>query len=116
MWAAFPVNATPRPLVLSGPDIIGPRDGFRDDVLKSAYCDGNFAPPLRFPPGPATSGGYPLMSGRDAFETLCAAGDGQGSELTLQVISMELRSATFELDRGLRVLPAWLIGLRDVTH
>ena len=116
MWTGFPVDATPRPLVLTGPDIIGPAYGFRDDVLKSAYCDGNFAPPLRFPSGPTVADGYPLVSAQDAFVALRASGDGQGSEITLAVTEMKLGTATFELDRGRGFLPAWLVSLRDVTN
>ena len=102
--------------MLTGPDIIGPEYGFRDDVLKSAYCDGNLAPPLHFPPGPTTTDGYPVMSAHDAFEALCASGDGQGSETTLVVTEVKLGSATFELDRGRGALPAWLVSLREVTN
>jgi hypothetical protein len=116
MWSGFPVDATPRPLVLTGPDIIGPEYGFPDDVLKSAYCDGNFAPPLSFPSGPTTAEGYPVMSAQDAFDALRAAGDGQGSETALAVTAMAFGSATFELDRGRGVLPAWLVSLREVTN
>jgi hypothetical protein len=116
MWTSFAVDATPRPLVLTGPDIIGPEYGFRDDVLKSAFCDGNFAPPLGFPAAPTTADGYPVMSAQDAFDALRAAGDGQGSETTLAVAAMNLGSAAFELDRGRGVLPAWQVSLQEVTN
>jgi hypothetical protein len=116
MWADFPVNKTPRPLVLTDYDIIGPRTGFRNVEQKNAYIDGNFVPPSHFPSAPSTAQGYPIVSARDAFEVLRTAGDGQTlSDTWLVITAMELGSTTFALDRGPRVLPAWLISLRDVA-
>jgi len=58
MWSDFPVDRTPRPLVvLGGLDIVAPLYGFRDSVLKCAYSDGAFEPPSTFPTSPPTSDG-----------------------------------------------------------
>jgi hypothetical protein len=117
LWSDFPVDRTPRPLVgLAGRDIVDPLYGFRDSVLKCAYCDGAFERPATFPAGPPTAGGYPIISAEDAFAALIAAGDGQGSETTLAVTDMRLTTSTFDTDRGARLLPAWLISLRDVQN
>lgn len=117
MWADFPLDASPRPIVvLPGRAIVGPRYGFRDDRLKCAYLDGAFEAPARFPAAPTTAEGYPVISAAEAFATLTAAGDGQGSDTTLPVTQMRLESATFETDRGRSPLPAWLVSLRDVQN
>jgi hypothetical protein len=117
MWADFPVTATPRPLVLTEHDIIGPRSGFRNEDMKNAYIDGNFVPPPSFPSTPPTVDDFPIIAARDALEALRTAGDGQWfSKEPLKVTTIELQSATFPLDRVPRVLPAWLFSFRDVEH
>ena len=52
-WSAFPVSASPRPLVLTGPGIAGPRSGFPDGPAKLAYLEGAITAPAVLPPGPA---------------------------------------------------------------
>jgi hypothetical protein len=117
MWSDFPVDASPRPLlVLPGRHIVDPMYGFRDSELKCAYLDGAFVPPATFPAGPSTAEGYRIISPAEAFATLKAAGDGQGSDTTLQVTEIRLESATFETDRGPKLLPAWLVSLQDVQN
>jgi hypothetical protein len=117
MWADFPVNKTPRPLVLTDQHIIAPRTGFRDEDQKNAFIDGHFIPPPGFPSAQSTAAGYPIMSASDAVDELRTSGDGETlSNTWLAITDMALGSATFALDRGPRLLPAWLISLRDVAY
>jgi hypothetical protein len=117
MWADFPVSKTPRPLVLTDHDVIGPRTGFRDENQKNAYIDGNLVPPPHFPSAPSTADGYPIVSAPDAVEALRSAGDGRTlSNTSLVITDITLGAVTFALDRGPRLLPAWLISMREVAY
>src|SRR4051812_40074406 len=42
LWASFPVDAVPRPLVLTGPDVLDPASGFGSGNGKLAFISGDF--------------------------------------------------------------------------
>ncbi len=114
-WSAFPVSASPRPLVLLGSPVADPPGGFPDGAAKLAYLEGAVTVPSVLPSGAATAGGYPLISASQAFGVFkSAAGKGPRAAVRLTVSAVRLGTGVFDTDRGLRRLPAWLFGLRDV--
>src|SRR5215475_8814113 len=61
-WARFPVAASPRPLVLAGPDITAPPAGFPSGADKLAYEAGAITFPPAMPHGPASAGGFRVIT------------------------------------------------------
>jgi len=118
LWADFPVSASPRPLVLTSGTVSGPASGFATGEAKEAFASGAFTEPTPFPVGPDRAAGYPVVTARTAFEAMRADGSpilGAPSPPTpLVVTAIQLGSASFDTDRGVRDLPAWLFSFRDV--
>jgi hypothetical protein len=115
IWSAFPANAKPRPLVLTGPPVADPASGFPNGDAKLAYLEGAFNLPAALPSGPAAAAGFPLISAREAtgvLRSVAAKGPPVTSRLT--VTGVRLGTAVFDTDRGPRRLPAWLFGLAGV--
>lgn len=114
-WARFPVHASPRPLVLTGGTVNAPSAGFRSGADKDAFLEGAITPPQVFPGGPRTADGYGLVSARAAFHALVAA-KVTGPPATSQLVatSVTLGTASFDTDRGSRVLPSWNVGFEGV--
>ena len=117
-WAHFPVNASPRPLILiDGDNVNAPALGFPSDDTKAAYDDGNITAPLRFPTGPRSGAGFPLVSSQSAFNTLKdAAISGPPATTPLVVTRVRLGMGVFQTDRGQRTLPAWLFSFQGVQN
>jgi hypothetical protein len=114
-WSAFPVSASPRPLVLLGSPVADPPGGFPDVAAKVAYLEGAVSAPAVLPSGAAAAGGYPLISASQAFGVFkSAAGKGPPATVRLTVSAVRLGTGVFDTDRGLRRLPAWLFVLRGV--
>jgi hypothetical protein len=116
VWTAFPVDATPRPLVLLGGPVVDPAEGFPDGASKLAYLAGAFDLPAAYPAGPPRAAGWPLVDARQAVAVLRAQGSKQASPSRLPVTRIRLGSAEFRTDRGSRQLPAWLVSLRGVRQ
>lgn len=115
-WAAFPVNAVPRPLVLTGSSIIDPASGFANGDDKVAYVSGGFDLTSRLPSATATADGRKVMTAESALTLLKDAGAGNRPASThLQITRVNLGAATFDTDRGPQLLPAWIFRLRGVT-
>jgi hypothetical protein len=71
--------------------------------------------PARLPPGPATAGGFQVISAQQAvalFRSAAATGPPAGIRLT--ATRMRLGTGVFVTDRGLRRLPAWQFGFAGV--
>lgn len=117
LWAGFPVDASPRPLVLTGPDIVDPTSGFRNDDDKMAYIYGSFELKTTLPAGPAIVNGQQLITAAQALAELRAQGyGGKPLKLTsLMVTSVRLSTAKFSTDRGVRSLPAWTFRFAGVA-
>jgi hypothetical protein len=115
-WSGFPVNASRRPLILLEGQVGNPSSGgFPDDASKIAFGDGAINVPAEFPPGPAASGGFALLSARQAFGLFkSTAGQGPPATVDLTVTSVRLGTAFFQTDRGPRPLPAWLFAFQGV--
>jgi hypothetical protein len=114
-WSAFPANAKPRPLVLTGPPVADPASGFPNGDAKLAYLEGAFDVPATLPSGPAAAAGFPLISAREATGVLrSVAAKGPPVTRRLAVTGVRLGTAVFDTDRGPRRLPAWLFGLAGV--
>jgi len=117
-WRTFPVRATPRPLlIVDGDNVNAPSMGFRDDADKIAYLAGAMVAPSKFPVGPTSTDGFPLIDAQAAFKTL----EGQktkGPPSTTQLIvtTVTLGTGEFETDRGSRRLPGWLFGFANVQN
>jgi hypothetical protein len=117
LWSGFPVNASPRPLILLGNQVDVPSGGFPDDSTKIAFGDGDINTPETFPSGPERAGGFPLISAKQAFGLFkSTAGKGPPATVELNVTSVRLGTAVFETDRGYRQLPAWLFALGGVEN
>ena len=114
-WSTFPANATPRPLVLTGPPVADPASGFPSGDAKLAYLEGALNLPAALPSGPAAAAGFPLITAREAARVLrSAAAKGPPVTSRLTVTGVRLGTAVFNTDRGARQLPAWLFGLAGV--
>jgi hypothetical protein len=115
LWVTFPVDAVPRPLVLTGPSVIGPPTGFPDGDTKEAYLSGTLDLPTTFPRGPSNRDGFPLIDAKQAARLLIKGDKMQPARTRLSVTEVRLASAVFDTDRGPRRLPAWLYSLRRVA-
>ena len=109
-WAAFPVHASPRPIVLVGSAVLDPPGGFLDDASKEAFMSRLFDRPAHLPDGPETSGGYAVISADAAFAVLESASKGSGSSALpsgsrLTITAAHFGAATFLTDRGDRTMP-----------
>jgi hypothetical protein len=114
-WSGFPVSASPRPLVLVGPDIADPPAGFPDGAAKLAYLERAVRFPARLPPGPAVADGFEVIGARQAvvaFRSGAATGPPTGSRL--RVTTVRPGTGVFLTDRGPRRLPAWLFSFAGV--
>ncbi|WP_406050284.1 hypothetical protein [Kribbella sp. NBC_00889] len=98
LWDDFPVDAEPRPIVLTAPPITGP-DEFASDEAKMAFEDGAIAP------GSGITG--------EVLKALGARDLGDYRGHTLQVLAVSRVTAAFHTDRGLRNLPAWEVRLSE---
>ncbi|HEV2886898.1 MAG TPA: hypothetical protein VGX49_08310 [Jatrophihabitans sp.] len=114
-WRSFPVEADPRPLVLTRGTIIDPLSGFRSGEGKLAFLSGQFDLAVALPATPASSAGYAVISAKAALDQLRANSNGQPSASRLRVVTAALGQAQFGTDRGPRLLPAWRFGLDQVS-
>jgi hypothetical protein len=112
-WAAFPVNASPRPLVVDPGSADGPRGVYGDQNTKLALLGGAFDRPAQLPAGPATADGYPIISADQAFDLLHPH-PGAIAGIRLTLTEARLGKASFGTDRGSRMLPAWLFSFARV--
>jgi hypothetical protein len=113
-WQAFPVTATPRPLILTRGAVIDPATGFPTGDDKLAYLAGNVEFDTTVPVAPATSAGYAIVSAKAALDRLRATGSSQPPTRPLRIVTVSLVQASFGTDRGPRLLPAWRFRLDQV--
>ena len=114
-WSRFPASASPRPLVLAGPDVSVPPAGFPSGADKLAYEDGAISFPSAMPHGPASAGGFRVITaGQAAALFRPRAVTGPPAPTRLRVTTVRLGAAMFMTDRGLRRLPAWLFGFAAI--
>lgn len=105
-WAAFPVEAVPRPLVLWY-EVEGP-ERFPDEDTKNAYESGQFELGCDLHGEHAPVDGLPLIGGDEILARLRAAGStGPEGNEALRITSVTLGQGRFTTDRGVRDLPAW---------
>jgi hypothetical protein len=119
-WSTFPVNATPRPLVLTTDPVSAPASGFRTTDAKEAFLSGAFVAPSALPAGPQHADGYPVVSAAQAFATMRAEGSpavgAPRPPTPLVITDVRFGTSSFGTDRGTRLLPAWLFSFQDVTR
>ena len=119
-WAEFPVDASPRPLVLTAGAVSDPAHGFHTDNDKLAYISGAFAAPATLPSGPQGAAGYPVVTAAQALAVLRAQGNPDSRSPSppapLVITDVRFGSASFDTDRGARVLPAWLFLFEGVDN
>ena len=113
-WASFPATANPRPIVLLGEPVVGPR-AFVDGDSKAAFLEGRVRLATSSPDTPATRNGYPLIDAADAVRQLASPQKGPATSTVLQITSIDLADHTYGTDRGLRSLPAWRMHLTGAT-
>jgi hypothetical protein len=117
LWAGFPVNASPRPLVLTGQAINDPATGFPDSDGKVAYLSGSYDLATALPPGTTTSGGQQVITAADALDALRAMGAGNKPVTPrLQITDVQLGTSLFYTDRGQQSLPAWLFTFAGIAE
>jgi hypothetical protein len=106
LWRAFPVRATPRPIVPLGEGIVvGPSSGFHTGAQKIAYLEGRFVLGTALPAGSAI-----------AYRRLRAIGVNEHEKVHPLLITAAKRgSATFVTDRGRRRLPTWRFYFQGVA-
>ena len=113
-WASFPATASPRPVVLVGEAVVGPR-AFVDGDSKAAFLEGRVRLATSPPSTPATREGYPLIDAADAVGQLAPPQKGPATSAVLQITSVVLADQLFGTDRGLRSLPAWRMHVTGAT-
>jgi hypothetical protein len=108
-WANFPVDASPRPLVLpDGDNQMGGSFSVSNVDQKIAFGEGAIDPPPTLPSTPTEADGYQLITAGQAFREL-SAGNGQSQTTTrIQTTSVTLGMGSFDDDRGAVQLPAWV--------
>ncbi len=112
-WASFPVGAHPRELILTGDQVVP--GGFPSNETKEAFLSGLFVAPSTFPSGPPDAAGFPLMSSEAAFHVMQSEGTpGPGDPAPLAITNVSLGTSSFNTDRGLQVLPAWMFTFDGV--
>jgi hypothetical protein len=113
-WSAFPVRASPRPLVLLEGYVLNPDGGFPNDNSKIAFGNGAITAPARWPSSATSDVGFPIIGAAAAFKTLTTPSSVLGSPPPLTVTDVALGSGWFLTDRGPQLLPAWLFSLSGV--
>jgi len=118
LWARFPANADPRPIVGAGTGSINlPAAGFATGDAKIAYLEGRLRAGLRLPAGPASTDGYQLISAAAAIVQLRAGTHpepGLPRPPVLVVTRAQLGSGVFGTDRGRERLPAWVLRVTGI--
>jgi hypothetical protein len=119
-WADFPLNATPRPIVLVGSPVLVPSK-FPDGDAKLAFMSGAFDLPGALPSGPVTADGYPVTSATAALGMLRSQSHqavtnsaASPAAKRLAITAARLSRATFITDRGEQSLPAWLFSVAGI--
>lgn len=99
-WSGFPVDQTPRPVVLVG-SRVHVEAGFATGEAKMAFLEGRWDPAVEVP--------APVL------DELRRQGNGvrSGGGASLVVTSVELAESEFVTDRGRRRLPAWRLTVQD---
>lgn len=118
-WAGFPVQRSPRPLVLLHGDVLGPDDGFPTTAAKDAYGNGEINAPASWPATPASSMGYPIVGASGAFKKLTTSRTSShpiGTPPPLSTTGVQLGTGQFLTDRGYRTLPAWIFSFSGVDN
>ena len=108
-WADFPVDASPRPLVLpDGNEQMGGGFSVSNVAQKIAFGVGAINSPPTLPSTPTEADGYQLITAEQAFREL-SAGNGQSQTTTrIETTSVTLGMGSFDDDRGAVQLPAWV--------
>jgi hypothetical protein len=117
-WATFPVNASPRQLVLTTDPVSAPARGFRTDDAKEAFLSGAFIASGTLPSGPQHAAGYPVLTATQALAVMRAEGTPAGGAPRppnpLVITGIRFGTSSFGTDRGTRLLPAWLFSFEGV--
>lgn len=117
VWSSFPVNASPRPLVIVGPFVNPPASGFSNGTTKLAFVQGSITYPSPvWPPAPTNTSGYSTISPSTALQALTPPpGKAAPATTPLIVTSVKFGSSIFQTDRGTRSLPAWYFWFQGVS-
>src|SRR5439155_21176883 len=74
-----------------------------------------FERPPHLPTGPASAGGYPIITADKAFDLLKSqAKDPPAGGLRLTTSDVRLGTSTFLTDRGEKTMPAWLFAMAEL--
>ena len=116
LWAKFPVDASPRPLVLTGTAVNDPSTGFPNGDDKIAYLAGNFELGVALPATLSTADGQKVITSADALAVLRASGGAPPATASLTITAVQLGVSTFSTDRGRQLLPAWSFHFAGVAQ
>jgi len=113
-WRRFPVDASPRPVIMAGGDdlVIHPTNQHDANV----FAAGRWTFHVALPSEPSSTGGYNLIPA-SAAARLASGGLKQSSgKGGVVVIGVRLGHAGFFTDRGSVRLPAWLFYAKGARH
>ena len=69
-WAGFPVDGSPRPLILLDDPVLGPATGFPTTAARDALSAGSIGDPPAFPMSPPVADGYPVVDAAHAVDII----------------------------------------------
>ncbi|MGN6871027.1 MAG: hypothetical protein ACTHMY_21755 [Solirubrobacteraceae bacterium] len=117
LWRAFPVQATPRPIVPLGEGLVlDPATGFHNDAQKFAYMEGHFVLRTLLPGSVGNFGRFTEVSANDAYRRLRGESRQSGVNTPPLIITgVHIGTATFVTDRGPMRLPAWRFFFKGVA-
>ena len=116
LWAKFPADAMPRPIVPINGAVVDPSSGFQTGDEKLAYLNGDFSLQATLPSGPQSRAQYRLRGSASALVLLRGHPRKLAGIKALRSSRVTLGSATFPTDRGDVVLPAWQFYFRGVKE
>lgn len=103
LWADFPVDVLPRPLVLNGPQVLFD-GGFNDDDAKMAFLSGAVESEVELAPGVLKL----LRAGSSPWNSFSGG--------PLRITAATAVAGTFSSDRGRARLPAWQLTVSGATR
>jgi len=102
-------------LVLTQGAVNAPILGFHTSDEKEAFLAGFVVGPSILAVSPPAVDGYPIIAASDAVALLRSTGTGH-APTPLRVTSVRLAAGSFATDRGLMLLPAWLLTFDGVSN
>jgi hypothetical protein len=113
-WRRFPVDASPRPVIMAGGDDLVAPPTNRHGV--SVFDSGGWTFHVALPSGPGSFDGYHLISASAAARIATAGLKPSTGRVRIVIIRVRLGHTEFFTDRGGLSLPAWLFYARNARR